>query len=518
MTITGRVLATILLLGLHVSHVAAAECADVRSASGKRYIAAISDLHFGVGRTEAARWDPTEDFRWPRALAGFLREVSRCGSHAVDLVIAGDALELWQPPATIRCDGPSDALCRPDQFLDLIRLVVAAHRDDLALLGEFARKGDNRLLFVPGNHDAALLLPGAWEIVADALGAPGRATLVAGGSWVSDDGQVVIEHGHQMGRDVNRFSAWPVILRQVSGESRVESPWGERFVQRLFNEQEGTYPIIDNLSPESAGARYRMADRGVWKSAADVARFLHFNLFETSLAQKGSFLGGGESGPTNRPPEGWDIAAGRAMGHELFTLALPTDDPFVVASQAADEQAAALRSELGRLAATLPPEDISELCDRVAVATDGKRRCVRTLGYAVQGMVRAKSDVVAAYLREVLARPGHGRMRTYVYGHTHLLETRWPVRPIPGREVSVHNTGAFQRVVDEPGFLARARARGLAAPDALKALSVEDLAPCYGAVLIGLGTARPQGKTVLWRMAEDAAEGAFVEPADPACR
>lgn len=496
----------------------AADCLDVASAPGKRFIAVISDLHFGVGRAADGAWDATEDFRWPRALTGFLREVSSCGRDNVDLVIAGDALELWQPPASIRCDGPSEAVCRSDEFIALLRLVVAAHRDDLALLREFAMRGNNRIFFVPGNHDAALLLPGAWDLVAAAVGAGARASLVRSGSWISEDGQVVVEHGHQIGRDVNRFSTWPEIEKLVNGERRVETPWGERFVQRLFNQEERTYPVIDNLGPESAGARYRMQDRGLWNSAADVARFLQFNLFETSLAQKGSYLGGGTAGSTQRPPGGWDVAVGRSLGHRLFTLSLPPEDPFVQSVLADDAQAAALRAELDGQAQSLPPEQIQELCDRVAVATDGQTRCYGQMGGTIEGLVRAKGAVMASYLREALERPGFGRLRTYVYGHTHLLEKEWPVQATSSRKVAVFNTGAFQRVVDEPGFLARAKAAGVAPGEALKRLRVEDLAPCYGAVLVGLGGSLPEGKTLLWRMAEDATQGSFVHPGDPACR
>lgn len=72
---------------------------------GPRYTAFISDLHFGIGRKADGSWDPKEDFRWPRALEGFLERISEEGHERVDLVIAGDLLELWQPPPEIKCKG-----------------------------------------------------------------------------------------------------------------------------------------------------------------------------------------------------------------------------------------------------------------------------------------------------------------------------------------------------------------------------------------------------------------------------
>src|SRR5262249_9270305 len=136
-----------------------------------RPIVVISDLHFGVGKIPRTdRWDPSEDFRWSHALATFLRHRSDWGQDRVDLVIAGDRLELWQPRRSELCASVGAALgCTPTQMERLTRVVVDAHRADLAALGTFARQGSNRLRVIPGNHDAALMVPGVWRIVADAL-------------------------------------------------------------------------------------------------------------------------------------------------------------------------------------------------------------------------------------------------------------------------------------------------------------------------------------------------------------
>jgi hypothetical protein len=111
---------------------------------------------------------------------------------------------------------------------------------------------------------------------------------VTRGFWMSPDGRIVAEHGHQVGNDVNRYDRWPVITRDQRGTTYLERPWGERFVQQMFNSQEEEYEIIDNIAPETVGVKYRIADRGYVRTAADVARFIAFNLFETSLPQKGS--------------------------------------------------------------------------------------------------------------------------------------------------------------------------------------------------------------------------------------
>jgi hypothetical protein len=87
----------------------------------------ISDLHMGLGKDEAGAWFPTEDFRWPAALEGFLDHISSEGRDAVDLVIVGDFLELWQTPTRSRgfraawielpaCDSRQSRRCPTDRW------------------------------------------------------------------------------------------------------------------------------------------------------------------------------------------------------------------------------------------------------------------------------------------------------------------------------------------------------------------------------------------------------------------
>jgi hypothetical protein len=104
-----------------------------------------------------------------------------------------------------------------------------------------------------------------------------------------------------------------------SGQRYMIQPWGEQFVQRLFNTTEREYPIIDNVSPESVGAKYRYANRKVVGTVADLARFIAFNLFETSIIQKIHVLGD-DAGHDQQPA--WDIPFARSQGLQtVFGLA-----------------------------------------------------------------------------------------------------------------------------------------------------------------------------------------------------
>lgn len=491
-------------------------CPDPVAWDNQRYIAIISDLHFGLGKRPDGTWFPQEDFRWSKALHGFLDTVSACGQDTVDLVVAGDMLELWQPPVDLLCaKRPADQGCTPAEFAKLTRRIVANHAADLEAIGAFADRGNNRVFIVPGNHDAALLLPDSWIAVRAAMKSTrNRVERVDSGIWVSSDGRVVVEHGHQIGQDVNRYDAWPNIMSTGGDEKVVARPWGELFVQRIFNDQEDEYSVIDNLSPEATGVRYRIADRGLVLSVVDIARFLAFNLFETSLMQKEGVLGGDNATIV------WNETVGRQLGHRLFADALNEKDPFRETLLANNEDAASLRVELDRYAADparLSAAEVETLCTQMALRTSVSKSCRDdTMGAVMQGLFRTKRSVMTDHLAMRQEEPRLRRMRLFVYSHTHQLEEQWPVQATELSEVLVFNTGAFQRVVDESGFLARASQRNVTPAEALRILSVEELAPCYTAVLVGPGSVEPRGRTVRWLMGEND-EGRFVGVGDPAC-
>jgi hypothetical protein len=97
----------------------------------------------------------------------------------------------------------------------------------------------------------------------------------------------------------------------------------------------------------------------------------------------------------------------------------------------------------------------------------------------------------------------------------HELETGWRLKVADTIEVSLHNTGAFQRTVDEEGFLRLAKARGMKPSEALRRLKLEELPPCYGVVVVTYGgSKRPTAKTGRWFMPEAAGGVGEVVPAD----
>lgn len=471
----------------------------------------ISDLHFGVGRGANGSWNPTEDFRWPNALQGFVDKVSEMGGHRTDLVIVGDFLELWQPPAPCQGQGP-DLGCTLDEMSALSQLVVDQHKDDFAILKLFAERGDNRLHVIVGNHDSTLRYREVWKPVGAALNASsGRVELVTNGVWESKDGRIVAEHGHQIGEDVNKYATWPEISRRSNGRDYIVRPWGELFVQRLFNSQEATYPIIDNLSPETAGAKIRAADRGLWGSAADLAKLIAFNLLETSLSQKMVTLGDPPAGPIT-----WNVENAREKGASLLLFALPADDPLRKQLEPPGVDTDSVRSEMTALVRDplrLPDEEIQQICDLVAIREPDQKCWNGSLGVLAQNVLESKAKVLAKHIKTRL--PDHKSMQVLIYGHTHQFEKPWPVRLGGGIEIIVANTGAFQRLINEEEF--KARLKGRTPVEGLRTMDLEELPPCYTTILVpSVGPnddLAPEVKA--WRMAEGG-QGSLISATD--CR
>jgi UDP-2,3-diacylglucosamine pyrophosphatase LpxH len=493
--------------------VAAAVVPFTPTAAQPRYRAFVSDLHLGIGRKPDGHWQATEDFRWPRALDGFLNEISLKGNGKTDLVIVGDFLEMWQPPSLIRCAGVSaDLGCTLDEMAQLSAIIAEQHQVALDALRSFAEREDNRLHIVPGNHDSTLRYERVWAPIGRRLNSSsGRINLVLDGVWASPDGKIVAEHGHQIGLDVNRYDTWPRVVQNHKGVDYVMRPWGELFVQKLFNEQEETYPIIDNLSPESAGARYRAADRGTWGSAADIGRFLLFNLLETSSKQQAAMLGASPDGKVE-----WDITLARTRGADLIIEALSPGDPFRVELEIGGTQVDAIKSQLSALvndANRLPDQEVSHLCDLVRDHGKTELCTDRDLGAAAQNVFISKSRIMARHLEG--RQKQFKAIQLFVYGHTHQYELPWGVE-IEAGIVVVANTGAFQRLVTDEEFR---KSLGTMSPqEGLRRIALEQLAPCYTAVLVPPiplgGSPRPQ--VLAWHMPENGT-GELLSPTERKC-
>lgn len=497
-----------------------------------RRVVVLGDLHLGAGRGADGAWSPYEDFRWPDDLRGFLAALAADGVPT-DLVLNGDTFELLQADDGACAHDDPTLGCSEAEALARLDRVLAAHGEETAALAAFAAAGENRLALVPGDHDAGLLFPAVGRrAVAAFADAPGRVSVAAAGYWRSADGLIHAEHGHQIEHRADRFAGWPAPFVTRGGRRRLERPWGQRVVQRLYDRYEPRFPIVDNLADDGAGVREALAAAGVDAEAEAAAPdLLRFLLFRTSWQQFRMDLdrGGVE-------PPAWDLAAVRAAGPRFLVESLAADDRF--------RPLAARALDAGRLTAlmdALSDDALTLLCDHRAAVRRARRRferiltqfdptgppvveCPRTPDTAAprfEYFWGSRDRVFGRHL-ERMADPRP--VAVMVHGHTHLADYRQGnfVRVEAGRTYVVDgfspvrgaatpvvvNAGAWQRTVTPRQLDDYRRGRGLSAAEALEALRPEGLPPCYSFVQIDPYADRP-GPPVLryWRRADDGAWG-----------
>ena len=492
-----------------------------------RRVVVMSDLHLGEGRGPDGAWSPFEDFRWADDLGGFLAALAD-ESEATDLVLNGDTFELLQAgDGACAYDDPALG-CSETEALARLDRVLAAHRGEIAALAAFAAAGDNRLVLVPGDHDAALLFPSVGRRAVEAFAAaPGRVSLAADGFWRSADGLVHAEHGHQIEHRADRFEGWPAPFVTRSGQRHLTRPWGQSVVQALYDRHEPRFPIVDNLAEDGAGVREALSAAGLDDAGAAAPDLLRFLLFRMSWQQFRMDLDRGDV-----EPPAWNLAEVRAAGPRFLVDSLADDDRFKpLAAQALDA---------GRLTALmegLSDDELTAICDHRAALRRARRRferiltqldptgpplaeCPRnpeTAAPRFEYFWRSRDRVFGRHLEQMTdPRP----VAVLVHGHTHLADYRQGnftrveagrtyvvdgFSPVRGAATPVViNGGAWQRTVTPRQLDEHRRRRGVSEAELLESLQPEQLPPCYSFVQIDPYTDQPDPPVVrYWRQARD---------------
>ena len=515
-----------LALAAAVSLAAAAGAAQP-AGDTQRPIAVIADLHMGHGRDAAGAWLASEDFRWGDEFERFLEALDAEGGGATDLILNGDTFEL----ASADCvhDEPALGCTEPEALADLER-VLAAHAREIDALAAFARAGSNRVVLVPGDHDAALLFPAVRARAEAALGSA-RVEVAADGAWVSADGQVYVEHGHQIGWRADRFANWPEPFVEHGGRRHLERPWGARTAGALLQEHEQRYPVADNFADMGAGLPHALAAAGAADLGADAADLLRYVLFRMPWQQFRLDLDIGEVEPPT-----WDLASVRAQGPSFLIDSLPDDDRFKPLAQQA-LNAGSLEALMGALG----DAELNALCDYRAALRRSRRRLERYLtqndplgppvaecprlpdsrGGQFDYFWRSRDLIHGDRLETVQAGlPDRGRpIAVFVHGHTQLVDWRQRIllstsqgRPVivdgfsPVRDALapvVVNGGAWQRTITPVVFLRLRAESGLSDAELMRTLRPEHLAPCYSFVQVDPYDVSPAAPRIrYWRESE----------------
>ena len=463
----------------------------------QRAVVVVSDLHMGAGRDDAGRWRRDEDFRWSGEFAGFLRAIDSQHRGTVDLVLNGDTFEL-----------PSDEA----GALTSLDRVLAAHKAEVQALASFAKAGTNRIVLIPGDRDSALRLGKVAERVTRALGGSAdRVTAASSGYWISRDGKVHAEHGHEI-----RFRT------QDSGA-----------LHELYDQIEARYPAVDNVAIAASGAKYAVAADNTLSSGETVALLVRDALLNVSWQQFRMELDDGDV----QPPQ-WDLAQARSLGASLLAASLPDDDPLKPLAAALDA-----KGGLAAVARDLTDQELTALCDYRAAVRRARRRfeplvtqfaprgpavaeCSRTpetRGAVFDYFWRSRDAFYDGYVERARRRSKAAPV-VFAIGHTHLADRaqsyanmisggllKIPMEgfsPVRGALTPVViNGGAWNRTIT-PVQLERLKAeRGMSWHEFLQSLEPEELPPCYAFVHVPAYEQDPAPAVRYWRRADDGAWG-----------
>ena len=336
---------------------------------------------------------------------------------------------MWQSLQNDCIYSSKDLGCTEADALIRLNVVLAAHKDELKSIRSFAVAGNNTVVIVPGNHDAALAFPKVAAEVLKAIGAPAVLVKIpTNGYWVSSDGLLYAEHGHQIGNDVNLFSNWPTPFVVEGGIAYLQRPWGEQLVQSFYNQFEVKYPIIDNIMGDSVGIKYGMAAEGTTGLVKGIGKFLRFYLTQSSPTQLVQSLG------SERGPE-WDVKTIRKGGDHFFVESVPNGDPLHVAVEKSLKE-----RSLGVKISELSDEEIRGICGlRAAMVTDDTKNqrpprvtvCPqKNLGAIAAALARSRDSIFMKYLEITITRlRAAGSFRQpfslFVFSHTHLPESSY---------------------------------------------------------------------------------------------
>jgi len=447
----------------------------------------VSDFHVGSGKDPVGKWLKIEDFRWEAEFSKFLGYIASQGNDKVDLIIVGDLLELWQSDHMDDCRNDNKEWgCTEKQALERTKRIITGHKGLFDSLRSFAGKGSNRIVVLPGNHDAALLFPQVMKEVADAISpnfvwsddctTGGKICFGKNGYWMSSDRRIYADHGHQF--DIaNKFKNWPLPFKG-NNNAFLESPVGERMAQQFFNKYEERFPVIDNYLSEAEGIKYGISQAGKGATIQISGDFASFLLRKLSLKQSFSILGGGNESATD-----WDLVQLRALPDpNIFLESVdPKDNPEYYE---AVKQGIAIGAITDADVQSLSDQELTAICNyKAELHQQGKTvaECPKAnLGALAAKLLKLEDHYLTSYLtttyKELKKKyPGIKVFPVYIYGHTH--EAR-EGRKLAISELSwnpmVYNSGAFQRVTNEVDMNKIQRTKKVKGT-----VEPEDLSPCY---------------------------------------
>jgi UDP-2,3-diacylglucosamine pyrophosphatase LpxH len=207
----------------------------------------LSDLHLGSGHAKGTvnvYDDFREDARFEQLLDHFT------GGEREDdqthLVLNGDIFDLLKVPVNGKF---------PEQITERLALLkleqaIKGHPRVIAAIRSLLARPQNRLTYLPGNHDMELYFRGVQRMLCRALTGEethSRVRFVEDRPFFDLDG-IQFHHGHQF-EAVHAVDFKRLFLTRGVSEPILNLPWGSMFILQVVNRLMPERPYLDKVMP-----------------------------------------------------------------------------------------------------------------------------------------------------------------------------------------------------------------------------------------------------------------------------
>lgn len=207
----------------------------------------LSDLHLGTG---APRGEPNilEDFRHDDELVDLLAYYDRkVGTGELEVVLNGDIFDLLK----VKIGGVWPAEITDEIATEKLRQCLEGHPKAVRALRELIERPGRRIVFLPGNHDLDMVMPGPQALFRRyvAPGALGERVrfITESDTYYLPDG-IQIRHGHQYER-IHRVDYKRLYRKRKDGTDVLDLPWGSLWILDVMNPAKEERSFVDRIQP-----------------------------------------------------------------------------------------------------------------------------------------------------------------------------------------------------------------------------------------------------------------------------
>lgn len=222
----------------------------LRSKKANKTILVFSDIHLGAGTYVKGVRNFLEDFHYDEEMVEFLKYYSSGNfeKREVELIINGDLFDLLAVPFVEYFD---DEFWSEEAALEKLKMIVEAHPEVMEGFKEFISKKNKKIVFIIGNHDGEMALPGLQKFLLEQFPEDLRENFIilseTGGEYEPHKG-ILLKHGHEY-EVAHQFDPLGSVVKDEEGKRYFIPPWGSYYVTRVINKFKEERGYINAVRP-----------------------------------------------------------------------------------------------------------------------------------------------------------------------------------------------------------------------------------------------------------------------------